>query len=51
MASGAALSLLRRCLVAVPLTLEFSATVQGDSINGTVVFAALGSSSFSGTRA
>jgi|ERR1700683_2515548 hypothetical protein len=35
----------------MPLTLEFSGTVQGDSISGTVVFGALGSSSFSGTRA
>jgi hypothetical protein len=33
------------------LTLEFSGTVQVDSISGTVVFGALGSSSFSGTRA
>jgi hypothetical protein len=35
----------------MPLTLEFSGTVQGGSISGTVVFGALGSSSFSGTRA
>jgi hypothetical protein len=35
----------------MPLTLEFSGTVQSDSISGTVVFGALGSSSFSGTRA
>jgi hypothetical protein len=35
----------------MPLTLEFSDTVEGDSISGTVVFGALGSSSFSGSRA
>jgi hypothetical protein len=35
----------------MPLTLEFAGTVQGDSIGGTVVFGAFGSSSFSGTRA
>ena len=35
----------------MPLTLEFSGTVQGNSISGTVVFGALGSSTFSGTRA
>jgi hypothetical protein len=35
----------------MPMTLEFSGTVQGDSIGGTVVFGAFGSSSFSGTRA
>ena len=33
------------------LTLEFSGTVQGDNISGTVAFGALGSSSFTGTRA
>jgi hypothetical protein len=35
----------------MPMTLEFSGTVRGDSIGGTVVFGAFGSSSFSGTRA
>ena len=35
----------------MPITLIFSGTVQGDSISGTVVFGAFGSSSFSGTRA
>jgi hypothetical protein len=34
----------------MPMTLVFSGTVQGDSISGTVVFGAFGSSSFSGTR-
>jgi hypothetical protein len=35
----------------MPMTLEFSGTIRGDSIGGTVVFGTLGSSSFSGTRA
>jgi hypothetical protein len=34
----------------MPMTLEFSGTVEGDSISGTVVLGAFGSSSFSGTR-
>jgi hypothetical protein len=35
----------------MPMTLEFSGTIQGNSIGGTVVLGAFGSSSFSGTRA
>ncbi len=35
----------------MPMTLEFSGTVSGNEINGTVVLGAFGSSSFSGTRA
>jgi hypothetical protein len=35
----------------MPMTLEFSGTVEGDSISGTVVLGAFGSSQFSGTRA
>jgi hypothetical protein len=34
----------------MPLTLEFSGTVQGNGINGTVVFGSLGFSTFSGSR-
>ena len=33
------------------MTLEFSATVEGDDINGTVKLGAFGDASFSGTRA
>ncbi|MEM7079415.1 MAG: hypothetical protein AAF513_12375 [Pseudomonadota bacterium] len=33
------------------MTLEFSATVEGDNLNGTVKLGAFGDSSFSGTRA
>jgi hypothetical protein len=35
----------------MPLTLEFSGTVEGNSISGTVALGTFGSSSFSGTRA
>jgi hypothetical protein len=35
----------------MPMTVEFSGRVQDDSISGTVVFGAFGSSSFSGMRA
>jgi hypothetical protein len=35
----------------MPMTLEFSGAVQGDSISGTVVLGAFGSASFSGIRA
>jgi hypothetical protein len=35
----------------MPMTLEFSGTVQENNLNGTVVLGAFGSSSFSGTRA
>lgn len=34
----------------MPMTLEFEGTVQGNSLSGTVVLGAFGSSSFSGTR-
>jgi hypothetical protein len=34
----------------MPMILEFSGTLQGDSIRGTVVFGAFGSSYFSGKR-
>jgi hypothetical protein len=35
----------------MPMTLEFSATVDGDSISGSVKLGAFGNASFSGTRA
>jgi hypothetical protein len=35
----------------MPMTLEFSATVDGDSITGTVKLGAFGDAEFSGTRA
>jgi len=35
----------------MPMTLEFSGTVAGDELNGTVNLGAFGSSSFSGKRA
>jgi hypothetical protein len=35
----------------MPMTLEFSGTVQENNVSGTVVLGAFGSSSFSGTRA
>jgi hypothetical protein len=35
----------------MPLTLEFSGTVDGDTLSGSVQLGALGTSSFSGTRA
>ena len=35
----------------MPMTLEFSGTVQGNTLSGNVVLGAFGSSSFSGTRA
>jgi len=34
----------------MPMTLEFSGTVQGNDVRGTVVLGGFGSSSFSGTR-
>lgn len=34
----------------MPMTLEFSGTVQDNNISGTVALGAFGSSSFSGTR-
>ena len=35
----------------MPMTLEFSATVDGDNISGSVKLGAFGTASFSGTRA
>jgi len=35
----------------MPMTLEFSATVDGDKISGSVKLGAFGNASFSGTRA
>ena len=35
----------------MPMTLEFSATVDGDAITGTVKLGAFGEAEFSGTRA
>ena len=35
----------------MPMTLEFSATVSGDEINGEVKLGAFGNATFSGTRA
>ena len=35
----------------MPMTLEFSATVSGDEINGDVKLGAFGNATFSGTRA
>ncbi|MEZ5557323.1 MAG: hypothetical protein R3E86_02075 [Pseudomonadales bacterium] len=35
----------------MPMTLEFSATVDGDSISGNVKLGAFGNATFSGTRA
>ena len=35
----------------MPMTLEFTATVSGDEISGTVKLGAFGDASFSGTRA
>lgn len=35
----------------MPLTLEFSGTVSGNDLSGSVVLGAFGTSSFSGTRA
>ena len=35
----------------MPMTLEFSATVDGDSISGSVKLGAFGNASFTGTRA
>ena len=35
----------------MPMTLEFTATVDGDAINGTVKLGAFGEAEFSGTRA
>ena len=35
----------------MPMTLEFSATLDGDSISGNVKLGAFGNASFSGTRA
>ena len=35
----------------MPMTLEFSATVDGDNISGNVKLGAFGNASFSGTRA
>lgn len=35
----------------MPMTLEFSAKVEGDSISGTVGLGSYGSASFAGTRA
>ena len=35
----------------MPMTLKFSATVEGDNISGTVKFGMFASGSFSGTRA
>jgi hypothetical protein len=35
----------------MPMTLEFSGTVNGNELNGSVVLGSFGSSSFSGTRA
>jgi hypothetical protein len=34
----------------MPLTLEFSGTVEGDEVTGSVTLGNFGSSSFSGTR-
>lgn len=35
----------------MPMTLEFTATVEGDEINGNVKLGAFGNASFNGTRA
>jgi hypothetical protein len=35
----------------MPMTLDFDATVEGDSINGNVKLGAFGNATFSGTRA
>ena len=50
-ADGDSLSWKADITTPMPMTLEFSATVDGDSISGNVKLGAFGNASFSGTRA
>ena len=48
---GDSLSWMAAITAPMPMTLEFSATVDGDAITGTVKLGAFGEAEFSGTRA
>ena len=48
---GDSLSWKAAITASMPMTLEFSATVDGDAITGTVKLGAFGEAEFSGTRA